>query len=162
MTTCGYETNLFCASSLLPVSMWLFLYIPSYRTSVQLDSGSSEYWLDSSLVVILICFGEVLHTTFTYTATLMKLLMDFILQFTINPQKNVYLFTCAKSDNLTLLTFKVSYYDLVFKYILKLNVIFNIYLLRYSLHEKLFTINQLLNFIINLKLVLMSRTYVAC
>lgn len=65
------------------------------------------------------------------------------------------------SDNLILLVFKVRYYELLFKHILKLNVIFNIYLATYSL-ESCLSLNQLLHYIINLKFVFMLRTYAAC
>ena len=35
----------FASLLLLPVCMWFFLYMISYRTSVQLESGTSEWWL---------------------------------------------------------------------------------------------------------------------
>lgn len=61
----------FVSPPLLPVSMWL-LQIPSCRTFIQLNSGSSEGWLFYSLAVILMCLWEDLSTMFTYTTFLTR------------------------------------------------------------------------------------------
>ena len=63
---------------LLPVSMWLLVYILSYRTSVHLDFRHSEWWLFCSLVVILMWLWEVPSNVFTYVALLPGTLFTYI------------------------------------------------------------------------------------
>lgn len=76
--THGYRTACSISPPILLVSIWPFLYIFSYRISIELDFRCSEWWLFCSLHCNFDVLVGGLGYSFTYTAILTKTILSII------------------------------------------------------------------------------------
>lgn len=83
LTRLAVNVGLVCSMSLplLPVSMWLLLYIHSYRTSVQLNFRQFSMMVVCSLFVILMWLWEEVSIVFTYSYLNQKSYSNLVFSF---------------------------------------------------------------------------------